>query len=218
MKSSLLQAILRTAPRSVAETELTLVDLQKRRDSSADALAVADAALDQALVDQADGKVGRDGVAKAARAAREAATDYELAVRAVHAAAARVENSAEAEANAAENAAWDRLEELAEQRTTIAARLESALGYVAKSYADMAENNAALYALARAPGGRVRIDHDAQLLTVESLGKAIFREMQRLEMKGMFKAPPPYEDLAPLSVAYKTVASYVRELRRKFFA
>lgn len=216
MKSSLLQAILRTAPRSVAETEITLADLQKRRDASADALAVADAALDQALVDQADGKVGRDGVAKAARAAREAATDYELAVRAVQAAAARVENSAEAEANAAENAVWDRLEELADQRTSIAARLESAWGFVAKSYRELEENNASMYALAQSPDGRVRLDRDDMLLTEGSLREKSYKEIQRLEMR-FFKAPPPYEELQPLSVAYKTAAAFVRELRQRFF-
>lgn len=214
----ILQAILpnRPAPRPVVETEATLAELQQRREAAADVLAVADAALDQALIDQADGKVGHDAVAKAAKAAREAGNDYELATRAVQVATSRVEDSATAEANAAENAAWDRIQALMDERVTAIARLASAIGFFAKAYRETEEINEALYLLSHDAKGRVRLDRDDALLTDGSLYTQVYKEIQRLGMR-FFKTPPPYEDLKPLDVEYKAVAKHVRELRQRFF-
>lgn len=215
----ILQSILpgRSAPRSVSETVATLAELQSRREEAANLLAVADAGLDTALIDRADGKVGGDVVARAAKAQRLAKEDYELATRAVKAATDRVGDAETTEANAAENAAWNRIEALSDERISAIEQVASALGYFAKAYRRVEELNGVLYGLTHAPDGRLRFDRDDNLITDDSLRQRVQKEIQRLEVN-FFRVPPPYQELQPLAVEYRNVAARVKTLRQSFFS
>lgn len=214
---SLLPSRSTPAPRPTPEAEATLAELIQSRDIAKKALDVADEALDTALIDRADGRVGGDAVAKAYKAQREAKEAYELATRGVEAGESRVVDSTQAEAHAAENSAWDRLAELMEQRVALVAKLESSVGFFIKSYGEVEESNNAIYKLSHTPDGRVRLDRDDMLLTHQSLRDKVYKEIQRLGGGNFFKTPPPYEELQPISVAYKTAAQYLREVRARFF-
>ncbi len=128
--------------RPVPDAQATLADLQRKQATASDDLAVATAALNEALLDSADGKTSSDHTAKAYRKHRDASEAYDLATRALAAAGARLEDAEANAANAFENEVWEQIQSLADERVPVAEQLTSSIGYFIKGFRRLEEINA----------------------------------------------------------------------------